>query len=44
MIYLATSLETALLEVGTLNEAFCVAELAIDGEYKILDLVELDDN
>jgi RES domain-containing protein len=44
MIYLATTLETALLEIGTLSELFSVAELALDGEYKILDLVELDDS
>ncbi len=43
MIYLATTLETALLEIGTLSELFSVAELALDGEYKILDLVEIDD-
>lgn len=44
MMYLATTLETALLEIGTLNELFSVAELALDGDYKILDLVELDDS
>lgn len=44
MIYLATTLETALLEIGTLSELFSVAELALDGEYQILDLVELDDS
>ncbi|MBY5700409.1 RES family NAD+ phosphorylase [Rhizobium leguminosarum] len=44
MIYLATTLETAILEIGTLNELLCVAELALDREYKVLDLVELDDS
>lgn len=44
MIYLATTHETALLEIGNLNESFSVAELALDGDYKILDLVDLDDS
>jgi hypothetical protein len=44
MIYLATTLDTALLEIETLNEEFSVAELALDGEYRILDLIELDDS
>ncbi len=44
MIYLSTTFDTALLEIGALNETFTVAELRVDGEYKILDLLELDDS
>lgn len=44
MLYLATTLETALLEVGDRSEDYRVAELTVRGEYKVLDLIDLDDS
>lgn len=43
MIYLATTAKTALLEIGTLDELFSIAELALHGENRVLDLVGLGD-
>ncbi|CDN96346.1 RES domain-containing protein [Agrobacterium tumefaciens] len=43
MIYLVTTAKTALLEIGTLDELFSIAELALHGENRILALVGLGD-
>ncbi|WP_312408330.1 RES family NAD+ phosphorylase [Rhizobium sp.] len=44
MVYLATTLKTALMEVGVASQEFCVAELRIDQSMKVLDLIDLDDS
>ncbi|UWU26169.1 RES family NAD+ phosphorylase (plasmid) [Rhizobium sp. CB3060] len=44
MVYLATTVETALLEIGSTEDEYCIAELSIEGQFKILDLIELNDS